>query len=96
MKAISSGLKSASAVIFDKPCWYLGASLITDTGADDKLTIYDSPDATVTNDTEVDYLQASDEVLNEFHSLNHPVWCSKGIYAKLDADTGDYIIWYAL
>ena len=82
-------------------CWYLGGTLVTDptnggTAKDVKLVIWDSPDSTLTNDTEVDYYQCSDEVLNESHLSGEPIWCANGIYAKLDAKEGDYIVWYAL
>jgi len=101
MKAISSSLQAASAVIFAGSCWYLGGTLVTDptnggTAKDVIMTIWDSPTSTTTDDVEIDYFQGSDEVLNECHILEEPVWCSKGIYAKLDAAEGDYIVWYAL
>jgi hypothetical protein len=100
MKAKSSGLQDDSAVICALACWYLGATVVTDPtngGVKDvKLVIWDSPTSTLTGDVEVDYFQATDEKLNECHIKEEPLWCSKGIFAKLDAKEGDYIVWYAL
>jgi len=94
MKAIPSGLQDDSAAIFAHPCWYLGGTVVTDATDDVILTIYDN--ASTGSGTEIDYFKCTDEVLNEFHSLEYPIWCANGIYAKLDAQEGDYIIWYAL
>jgi len=96
MKAKSSGLKAASAVIFAHPCWYLGCTLVTDTGTDVLATVWNSATSTTTNDDEMDYLKCTDETLNECHIMSKPLWCSDGIYVQLDAAEGDYIVWYAL
>jgi len=94
MKAISSGLQDDDAAIFAGPCWYLGGVIVTDADDDVILTIYDDPDSA--DGTKIDYFRCTDQVLTEFHSLEHPVWCANGIYADMDAKEGDYIIWYAL
>ena len=96
MKAKSSGLKAASAAICASPCWYLGISLVTDDSDDVLATVWDSPDATITDDTVVDYVKGCDENLNPCHIMQFPVWCSKGITVLLDAAEGDYVVWYAL
>ena len=82
MKAISSGKVTNSAAVFAGPCWYLGC------GASATITVWDSPDSTLTGDIAVDYLPAAG-----FNPLFFPVWCSKGIYAAI---TGDFVIRYAL
>ena len=96
MKAISSGLKAASDAIHAGPCWYLGAVHVTDTSADNVMTVWDSPDTTVTNDTEIDYFIGEDTVKTLCHIMKEPVWCSKGISCVLDAADASYIVWYAL
>ena len=94
MKAISSGLQDDDAVIFAHPCWYLGATVVTDDLDDVILTIYDN--ATEASGTKIDYFRCTDEVLNKVHILEYPIWCANGIYADMDLKEGDYIIWYAL
>lgn len=96
MKAISSGLKAADAAIFAAPCWYLGISIVGDDGTDVVATVWDSPDTTTTNDTEIDYIKCTDEKYNMCHIMKFPVWCAKGISVVMDAAEGDYIVWYAL
>lgn len=96
MKVLSSGLQAASAAIHDGPCFFCGYSLVTDDTKDVLMTVWDSPDSTTTNDTVVGYAKCSDESLTVHEMFTHPIWCSKGIYAALDAAEGDYIIYYAL
>jgi len=95
MRAISSGLQAASAAIFAGPCFYLGAVHVTDGSADNVMTVWDSPDTTVTNDTEVDYFVGEDTVKTLCHIMKEPVWCAKGISCVLDAADGKYIVYYA-
>ena len=97
MKAKSSGIKAASAVIHAHPCWYLGMSIRDDGSATDVIAnVWDSETTTTTNDVQIDVLQCSDEVRNECHVMQFPIWCSKGITVLLDAAEGDYVVWYAL
>ena len=93
MKAKSSGLLHVSAAVCDKPCFYLGITLVTDGTKDVIATVFDDPDSAA--GVEVDYLQCSDESLNECHIMRFPVWCAYGIWVELDAVEGDYIVWYA-
>ncbi len=96
MKVLSSGLQADSAVIHDGPCFFCGYSLVTDDTTDVLMTVWDSPDSTTTNDTVVGYAKCADETLTVHEMFPYPIWCSKGIYAELDAAEGDYIIYYAL
>ena len=91
----SSGLQAASAVIHDGPCFYWGASVVTDDTKDVILTVWDSPNSTTTNDIVIDYLKCSDETLNVFHTFAQPVHCPNGLYAALDAAEGDYVIYFS-
>ena len=94
MKAKSSGLKTNSAAICDKPCFYLGTTVVGDNTKDLILTIFDN--ASTGAGTEVDYFQCTDENYNVCHIMRFPVWCANGIYGKMDvASEGDFIVWYA-
>lgn len=93
MKAMSIGLKTSDTSVHDGSCWYLGATVV---GANDAtLTIWDSPDSTLTGDIEVDYFKCTTEKYNICHILKNPIWCSRGIYPK-KSGTVSVIVWYAL
>lgn len=99
IRAKSSGLiTDDSAVIFAKPCWYLGATIVQGQGLQltTKFTVYDN--ATEAAGTEIDYFRCSDEEeLNICHILEEPKWCANGIFAgsvEQMYSTG-WLVWYA-
>jgi len=95
MKILSSGLKGASAVIRNKPCFYCGYALVSDSTKNISLTVWNSEDATTTNDTEVGHYKSNDYTQSATQIFPTPIWCSNGIYAQLSAEEGDYIIYYS-
>lgn len=92
IKAKSSGLVAADGVVFAKPCWYLGATIATNSGY---ISIYDSPDSTLTGDIQIDTLCCSAEKLSTVSILEEPLWCSKGIFVTINQYTINWIVWYS-
>ena len=100
IRARSSGLETSDdAVVFAKPCWYLGATLRKTAGEAGYISIYDSPDSTLTGDKQVDTLScsdANDKKMSVCHILEEPVWCSKGIFVACNQyQYMGWLVWYA-
>ena len=100
IRARSSGLETSDdAVVFHRPCWYLGAVLRITSGEDGYISIYDSPNSTLTGDKQVDELKAAgalDNKISVCHILEEPVWCSKGIFVACNQyQYMGWLVWYA-
>lgn len=95
LRMMSSDIQDDSAVIKTGACWFWGASVTTDDTTDVLLDVYDSDTSTVTGDKRLAHLKCSDETLTVNLILPKPIYCDEGIYAKLDAKEGDYIIYYS-
>lgn len=88
----SSGLKSADAVIYSKPCIYYGAKLLSDSANDATLIIYDN--ASAASGTVVDKVQLLASLLWD-ESLNVcGVVCNNGIYADMTGTGVNYIVYF--
>jgi len=90
----SSGKQTGSALIFTGHCRLRGISFVEDTGTEVTLTVYDGITAA---GTAMAFLMRSDET----HTVNimfpdKGIDCETGLYAKLSAETGDYIIYYEI
>lgn len=90
----SSGLQSASAIIKAGPGRIVGVLFVGDTTFEPTLTIYDN--ASEASGTEIGFFMVSDETHAE--TFVYPcggLRVKNGIYAKLSAEEGDYIIFYS-
>lgn len=86
----SSGLKSASGVIYTGRCKYWGSRIVGSASNEPTVKIYDNTDA---SGTVVDFLSAP--VNSHIAGGLNPnfVRCFNGLYGSL-VSTGDYIVYY--
>lgn len=89
----TSGLKSASGVVVEHPCWLRGFTLVGDTAKEPTLTLYDN--ASAASGTKIGFVMVSDESHTSVVMLpGDGLFCPNGIYGELSAAEGDYIVYY--
>lgn len=88
----SSGLKSASAVISNRPCLIHGFTLLQASAAA-TLIIYDN--ATTNSGTVIEQVNNNTNTSTVSVKLNHPVECSNGAYAAVTGTGANYIVHYS-
>ena len=87
---LSSGKKTASALIYSGVCFYFGFVCVT--GAANRIiTIYDGISAA---GTEIEYFVADANKPTDGHSHADPIICQKGIYAAIPGGGETVVIYY--
>lgn len=87
-KAISSGVKVSSGIIYTGPCFYFGFAC-KNGGASFNIVIYDGLTA---SGNEIEDYQTDSNKQMEGHVHNSPITCSNGIYLSLGG--GSAIVYY--
>ena len=87
-KAMSSGVKNTSQVIYTGPCFYFGFAC-KNGGVSFSITLYDN---TAASGTEIEDYQTDANKQMEGHVHNSPITCSNGIYLSLGGGTA--IVYY--
>ncbi len=88
----SSGLKSASAVISNRPALVHGITLLQASAAC-TLIIYDN--ATTNSGTVAEQINNNTNTSTVTIKLTHPVECNNGIYAAVTGTGANYIVHYS-
>lgn len=88
----SSGLKSSSGVILNRPC-AIHAVTVIDAAAAATLIIYDN--ATTNSGTVIAQVNATVSASANAVVFNHPIECNNGAYAAVTGSGAGYIVHYS-
>ncbi len=88
----SSGLQASSAVILNRPGLVHGVTLLQASAAC-TLIVYDN--ATTNSGTAVEQVNNNTNTSTVSVKFNHPVECSKGIYAAVTGTGANFIVHYS-